>query len=85
MPAATDEDIDQIREAFNLFNVNFDDLNTFTDMKKCVKLLEFYEKHCISRTYFFQVRKCSDLDCPYHNLLRSNVDIEVLPDPVPKS
>ena len=57
-------------------------MNTFVDMKKCPKLSKFYEKHCTSRTYFFQVRKCSDLNL-FLSPLRGDDEITVFPDPVP--
>ena len=45
----------------------------------------FYKKHCTSRTYFFQIRKCSDSSCLYHKPLRSDHTIDVVfPDPIPK-
>ena len=30
------------------------------------KFYEFYNKHCVSRTYHFHIFKCSNVDCPWH-------------------
>ena len=34
------------------------------------KFYEFYNKHCVSRTYHFHIFKCSDVDCPWHEPIR---------------
>ena len=39
--------------------------NNFTKMKY-PKFYEFYNKHCVSRTYHFHIFKCSDPNCPWH-------------------
>ena len=39
--------------------------NNFTKMKY-PKFYEFYNKHCVSRTYHFHIFKCSNVDCPWH-------------------
>ena len=46
-------------------------------------VLEFYEKHCTSRTYIFQVRKCNNLNCTYRKPTRGSTEVEVFPDLVP--
>ena len=43
---------------------------------------EFYDTHCISKTYFFRVFKCSKQDCRWHRPLRSST-IEVFGEPAP--
>ena len=43
--------------------------NDFTKMKY-PKFHEFYNKHCVSRTYHFHIFKCSDADCPWHEPIR---------------
>ena len=43
--------------------------NNFTKMKY-PKFYEFYNKHCVSRTYHFHIFKCSDIDCPWHEPIR---------------
>ena len=53
------------------------------DAKKLSKFFKFNDNHMISQTYFFQVRKCDDADCPYHKPLRSLETISAFPDPVP--
>ena len=43
--------------------------NDFTKMKY-PKFYEFYNKHCVSRTYHFHIFKCSKVDCPWHEPIR---------------
>ena len=44
---------------------------------------DFYEKHCIKRTYFFQVKKCDDVQCPFHQPITTGNRIDDFPDPIP--
>ena len=43
--------------------------NDFTKTKY-PKFYEFYNKHCVSRTYHFHIFKCSEADCPWHEPIR---------------
>ena len=43
--------------------------NDFTKMKY-PKFYEFYNKHCVCRTYHFHIFKCPDADCPWHEPIR---------------
>ena len=49
---------------------------------KYPKFTEFYDTHCISRTYFFHLFKCSKQDCQWYNPLRSG-KIQVFGKPAP--
>ena len=44
---------------------------------------KFYDKHCVSRTYFFQVFKCDDTTCEFHKPIRGPSKISIFPDPEP--
>ena len=68
--------LDQIDERFA-------GMNSLADSKSVPNVAEFFEKHCASRTYFFQIRKCNDVDCKYHKPIRGNKEIDIFPDPVP--
>ena len=67
---------------------NFDEntlsltLKTDFSKTKYPKFTEFYDTHCICRTYFFDVFKCSKQDCRCHKPLRSGM-IEVFGEPDP--
>ena len=80
---ADDEEIIELEDSLKFIDENLKEAKSFDDAFKCANFAEFYEKHCISRTYFFQVRKCSDSNCPYHKPLRGEVSIEAFPDPEP--
>ena len=43
---------------------------------------EFYQKHFTKRTYFFQVKKCDDNRCSFHDPLTGG-KIDDFPDPIP--
>ena len=63
---------DKIDTCNNILLNNFDEnilmlsLRAHFTKSKYPKLHEFYTKHCVSRTYYFHVFKCSELDCPWH-------------------
>ena len=54
---ATDEHIDSLEQTLSELDEGFPDMNSMIDIKKLEAVLDFYNKHCTSRTYFFQVRK----------------------------
>ena len=72
---AVDGNLAFLEEDVRNFEDNFKDMNSFADMKCFPKFSDFYSTHCNSRTYFFQVRKCNDLTCPYHKPLRGDEEI----------
>ena len=74
---ATENEMEDLIESLSALNVNVDSINSVSDIKR------FYEKHCVSRTYFFQVFKCDDINCEFHDPLRGPGKITVLPDPEP--
>ena len=53
------------------------------DAKKVTQSTLFFQKHRTSRTYFFQVNKCNDLECLHHKPLHGGSQIDVFLDPVP--
>ena len=57
--------------------MNVDSINSSSDIKR------FYENHCVSRTYFFQIFKCNDINCEFHGPIRGAGNITVFPDPEP--
>ena len=44
---------------------------------------DFYEKHCVKRTYFFQVKKCDDVRGPFHQTKTTGKSIDNFPDRIP--
>ena len=52
------------------------------DAIKSPVLLDFFQRHCSLKTYFFQVKKCIYLDCLHHKSLLGDSTINVFPDPV---
>ena len=84
--AATQDKIDTCN---NILLNNFDEniltlsLRAHFTKSKYPNLHEFYTKHCVSRTYYFHVFKCSELDCPWHKPLRYG-EISCFGEPVPK-
>ena len=78
----------QIKLYEDALEENFDEnilsliLKTDFSKTKYPKFTQFYDAHCISRTYFFHVYKCSEQDCQWHKPLRSSM-IEVFGEPVP--
>ena len=43
--------------------------NDFTKTKY-PKFYEFYNKHCVTRTYYFHIFTCLDANCPGHEPIR---------------
>ena len=82
LQAATD--VDFLEQTLSQLDEQFLDMNNMTDLPKFPKVSEFYQKHCISRTYFLQVRKCNDNDCAYQKPICGSGEVNIFPDPVPK-
>ena len=83
--SATTPQIKQSEDALvENFGENIHSLTLKSDWSKIKypKFTEFYDIHCISRTYFFHAFKCSKQDCQWHKPLRSGT-IEVSGEPVP--
>ena len=78
---ATEEDGNFLKNALDELDDNFQHINNINEMKNYHKVSEFHEKHCTSRTYFFQVRKCNNLNRTYHKPTRGSTEVEVFPDP----
>ena len=80
---ATEEDVNFLKNALNELDDNFQHINNINEMKNDPMVSEFYEKHCTSKTYVFQVRKCNNFNCTYHKPTRASTEVEVFPVPVP--
>ena len=52
-------------------------------ISKHALIKNFFETHVRRRFYFFQVRKCTDLNCKFHEKLRGADEITEFPDPEP--
>ena len=52
-------------------------------LEKFPKFSEFMKSHTQQRTYYFQIKKCSISECPYHKTIRGPSHITPFPDPVP--
>ena len=75
---ASDEEIETYRKTI------IDQFGCFpscSDEPPIVK--DFYDKHCVKRTYFFQVKKCDDATCSFHLPLKEGVEVDNFPDPIP--
>ena len=79
---ATEEDVNFLENALNELDDNSQYINNINEMKNYPMVSEFNEKHCTSRTYFFQVRKCNNLNCTYHKPTRGSTEVEVFSDPL---
>lgn len=82
LPAATTDDELKLERELDSIDTSLSDMSTMS--KDAQNVLDFYEKHCITRTYFFQIRKCSDISCKFHKPIRGGDEIDVFPDPVPQ-
>ena len=80
---ATEEAVHFLENALNELDDIFQHINNIIEKKNDPMVSEFYEKHCTSRTYFFEVRKCNNLNSTYHKPTRRSTEVEVFPDPVP--
>ena len=80
---ADSEQIGRLEEGLSTLEENLKNAKSLIKADKFHKFKEFYEKHCVSRTYFFQVRKFSVSSCTFHKPLRGDQNIDVFPDPEP--
>ena len=80
---ADSEQIGRLEEGLSTLDENLKNSKSLIEADKSPKFEEFYEKHCVSRTYFFQVQKCSDASCTFHKPLHCDQNINVFPDPEP--
>ena len=79
---ATEDDTDFLENALFEVDENFQTINSVNEIRRYPTVADFYEKHCTSRPYYFQVRKCNDRSCKHHKPIRGSSDVEVFPDPV---
>ena len=83
MEPADSEQIGRLEEGLSTLDENLKNAKSLIEADKFPKFKEFYDKHCVSRTYFFQVRKYSDASCTFHKPLRGDQNIDVFLDPEP--
>ena len=83
LPSATEDDEEDLVSNLNVIDEKFTGMSTMTEIKNVPNVKEFYVKHCVSRTYYFQIRKCNDTSCRFHKPIRGNSEIDIFPDPVP--
>ena len=57
-------------------------MSSFSEIDNHPKFETFYEKHCVSLTYYFHVFKCDDLTYEFQKPIRGPVKVENFPDPV---
>ena len=67
----------------NIFDAGIEDLEKKCQIKKYPKFCEFMDSHCQRRTYYFQIRKCCDPICSFHDKIRGSSIKEPFPNPVP--
>ena len=60
---ATEDDIRSLGQASGELDERFPNMDGMNNAKKSTEVQDFFQKHCTSRTYFFQVKNCNDLDC----------------------
>ena len=60
---------------------NLNDLKPHEGISKHALIKNFFETHVRSRRfYFFQIRKCTDLNCKFHEKLHGTDEITEFPD-----
>ena len=80
---ADEDGFQTLEKKLDPIDKGFVEMNSMSDAKTS-EVIEFYNKHCTQMTCFFQVRKCDDISCSFHQPIRGDVaSIEVFPDPVP--
>ena len=83
LPPGTEEDEDDLEKELGVVDERFASMNTVAESKQSSRVSEFFEKHCISRTYFFQVKKCNDPNCTFHKPIVATVLLILLQAPCP--
>ena len=62
---------------------NLKDLKSHEGISKHALMKNFFETPVRRRSYFFQIRKCTDLNCKFDEKLRGADEITEFPDPEP--
>ena len=78
---STEEDLSMLLLALNIFDSNISDMKARSDIEKYPIFKNFYDKHCVHRTYYFHVFKGEDESCTFHGPSKSG-SITQLGDPV---
>ena len=79
----SDNEITSFIDRFKVFDRNIDTMIAKKDLSKLPKSREFFDSHCVSRTYYFQVKKCPDSQCKFHRPKQLLQKIERFPTPYP--
>lgn len=79
---ATEDDIRSLGQASGELDERFPNMDGMNNAKKSTEVQDFFQKHCTSRTYFFQVKNCNDLDCLNDKPMCSDSSIDGFLDPV---
>ena len=79
----SDNEITSFIATLKVFDPNIDTMIAKKDLSKFPKFKEFFDSHCVSRTYYFQVKKCLDSQCKFHRPRQLLQEIERIPNPIP--
>ena len=69
---ASGSEIEDLQKALRIFDSNISSLESVADIKKYTKFCEIFNAHCVTQTYFFEVKKCHDPLCEYHRAVRTD-------------
>ena len=84
LPLGTEDDENDLEKDAGFIDESFASMNTLSESKQSSRVAQLFEKHCVSRTYFFKVKKCSDPNCTIHKPIRGDRSIDTFPDPTPQ-
>ena len=76
LPPADENDINcYVNTELDKIDSNLKDLKSHEGISKHALLKNFFETNVRRRSYFFQIRKCTDLNCKFHEKLRGADEI----------
>ena len=82
-PADKDE-IQTYIDSLRSLEPTIDTPTKMKDLPKYTNFKKFLDTHCVKRTYYFHVKKCSEPTWPFHAPMRIKSEkIETFPDPIP--
>ena len=79
----SEEEIQLYNDALKTIEPNIDALVAKKDISKCSGFEKFLSSHYIRRTYYFHVKQCLEISCPFHSPMRCKEEIERFPEPIP--
>ena len=81
LPPADENDINcYVNTELDKIDPNLKDLKSHEGISQHALIKNFLETHVRRRSYFFQIRKCTDLNYKFHEMLRG---ADEFPDPEP--